>query len=84
MFGRDIMKKVYVAVDADFDENGKITPRSFVWKDGRSFDIDRVLDIRQGVSLKVGGIGLRYKVRILGKETFMWLEDGNRWFMEGK
>jgi hypothetical protein len=32
----------------------------------------------------VGGIGLRYKIRVLGKETYIWFEDNRgMWFMEG-
>lgn len=78
------MRKVYVAVTADFDAHGRITPRSFVWDDDRHFEIDRVLDRQRAASRKVGGIGWMYKVRVMGKETYLWLEDGGRWFMEGK
>jgi hypothetical protein len=79
------MRKVYVSVTADFSPDGKITPRSFVWEDGHSYEIDRVLDIKKAASLKVGGIGDRYSIRVLGKDTFMWLENGaNKWFMEGR
>lgn len=78
------MRKVYVAVSADFDIEGLILPRSLVWEDGRHYEIDRVKDIRQAASLKVGGIGLRYLVLIQGKESFIWLEDGNKWFVEAK
>jgi hypothetical protein len=76
-------KKVYVNVTADFLSDGQIIPRSFVWEDGRSFEIDRIIDIRPAASLKVGGQGLRYTCRIMGKQSFMFLEDG-RWFMESK
>ena len=80
-----MVRKVFVPVTADFDLNGQIIPRSFVWEDGRYFEIDRVLDIRKAASLKAGGYGTRYTVRVHGKETFMWLdENGDRWFMEGK
>lgn len=76
------VRKVYVAVNADFSPDGKITPRSFRWDDGREFEVDRVLDIRQAASLKAGGQGIRYTCRIRGKEAYMFLENG-RWFMEG-
>jgi hypothetical protein len=79
------MKKVYVAVNADFSDDGRISPLSFVWEDGRKFEVDRILDTRPMASLKAGGFGTRYTIRVLGKETYMWLEDsGNKWFMEGK
>ncbi|MFT9076002.1 hypothetical protein [Ethanoligenens sp.] len=77
------MRKVYVKVNADHFTNGMVLPRSFQWEDGTSYEIDRVIDRCRAASTKVGGVGWRYKVRIYGKEKFMWLEDGGRWFMEG-
>lgn len=76
------MRKVYVFVNADFTPEGKILPRSFVWDDGRRYEVDRVLDMRQAASLKAGGQGQRYLCRVHGKEAYMFLENG-RWFMEG-
>ena len=75
--------KVYVDVTARFDKDGQVTPVSVTWEDGRRFPVDRVLDIRRAASLKAGGAGIRYTVRILGKETFLFLEE-NRWFVERK
>ncbi|MEG6571714.1 hypothetical protein V6C21_04270 [[Clostridium] cellulosi] len=77
------MRKVYVAVNADFTADGKVLPRSFTWEDGRNYEVDRIIDIRPAASLKAGGCGIRYTCRIQGKEAYMFLE-GNRWFMEGK
>ena len=49
--------KKFVQVIAKFEEDGRIIPLQVLWEDGRVFDIDRVLDMRPGVSLKVGGPG---------------------------
>ena len=76
-------RKVFVQVSADFDVAGRIHPRAIVWEDGRTFPIDRVLDVRPAPSLKVGGCGMRYTCRIRGQETYLYL-DGSQWFMEGK
>ena len=79
--------KVYVEVNADFRQDGTICPRSFVWEDGKRYDVDRVIDVRPAASLKAGGAGLRYTVRIRQKEVFMFLEEDHgidRWFMERK
>lgn len=38
--------KINLKVNADFDLDGNIRPRSITWEDGRVFAIDRVLDIR--------------------------------------
>jgi hypothetical protein len=45
--------------------------------------VDKVLDIRPAPSLKGGGHGIRYKCRINGHDTFIWLED-DLWFVEEK
>lgn len=79
------MRKVYVKVNADHSPDGKVTPNYFLWENGHRYEIDRVLDIRRAASLRAGGIGLRYTIRVLGKQTYMWLEDSSlRWFMETK
>lgn len=77
------MQKVYVEVTAHFDTIGNVKPLSIVWENGKIFDIDRVLDTRRAASTKVGGVGLRYRVRILGKETYLFYENP-RWFVESK
>ncbi len=77
------MHKVYVDVTAKFDTAGGLTPLSVKWSDGRKFDVDRVLDVRRAASLKAGGQGMRYTVRILGHVTYLWFEDP-KWFVEGK
>lgn len=75
--------KVRVQVNVDFDPDGNVTPNSFVWEDGKKYDIDRIVDIKRAASLRAGGSGLRYTVRVLGKETFLF-RDGEIWFMERK
>ena len=76
------MKKKYVKVYLEMDENGKKTPKSIVYND-QKFEIDRVLDVRIAPSMKVGGVGERYTIRIDGKETYIFLEN-NKWFVEEK
>ena len=71
--------KVWVDVTARFDADGKITPLSITWEDGRLYEIDRILDVRRAASLKAGGSGIRYTVRIGHTETYLFLEE-DRWF----
>ena len=73
--------KVYVGVTAMFEADGRLLPRSIHWEDGRTFEIDKILDVRRASSLKTGGSGIRYTVRIGRHETFLFIEDG-RWFAE--
>ncbi|UYO61782.1 hypothetical protein LNN31_13455 [Acetobacterium wieringae] len=74
--------KKFVEVVAKFDEDG-ITPLSIQWPDGRVFDVDRVLDVRPAASIAVGGLGIRYKCKIGGKERLLFYEQP-RWFVEAK
>ncbi|WP_186843760.1 hypothetical protein [Acetobacterium tundrae] len=78
-----MLTKKYVQVIAKFEENGAMIPLQVLWEDGRVFEIDRVLDRRPGVSLKVGGQGIRYICRILSKEVCLYYEEP-RWFVESK
>jgi len=79
--------KVYVDVSEVRKKDGNLIPLSFVWEDGATYEIDRVTDVRPAASLKAGGAGLRYTVRVRNRETFMFLEEDHgidRWFMEKK
>lgn len=86
------IKKTYVQVNADVDPDGNIHPNHIIWRDGRRLEIDRVLDVQPRASLKAGGAGLRFTVRILGKQTYLFQEDTPmadtltrfRWFVEEK
>ena len=84
--------KVYVAVKADFREDGIMLPRVITWENGNKYEIDRILDIRQAAAMKAGGQGDRYTVRIKGQQSYLFFErnpnqTGNnlgRWFVERK
>ena len=78
---RFFMGKIYVETIAKFTIDGKIIPLAIIWEDGRRFEIDRVIDVRRAVSLKAGGQGMRYTVRILGKERYLFFDD-TAWFVE--
>lgn len=75
--------KVYVQVDGRFTPEGQIIPRVIYWPDGRQFAIDEVFDIRPAASLKAGGAGIRYRIRIGSRETYLFLEE-TRWFVEAR
>ncbi|GHU80842.1 hypothetical protein AGMMS49992_33950 [Clostridia bacterium] len=79
--------KVYVDVNENRLKDGRLIPVSFVWEDGIRYSIEKVIDVRPAVSLKAGGMGLRYTVRVANKQTTMFLEedgDVDKWFMEKK
>ncbi len=76
-----MQSKVYVAVVVRYSPEGELKPLSVQWEDGRSFSIDRILDVRRAASMKAGGAGIRYTVRIGRHETYLFLEE-DRWFVQ--
>ncbi|MBS4961081.1 MAG: hypothetical protein KHZ62_09770 [Clostridiales bacterium] len=75
-------RKIFVEVEALFDIEGKMIPLKLRWKDGRCYEVEKVLDIRRAASLKAGGQGMRYTCRMKGKERFLFFDE-TRWFVEG-
>lgn len=77
------MYKEFVDVIVRFTKTGQMIPITIIWKDGKKYEIDKVLDIKIAASMKVGGQGERYNCKIMGNSTYLWLEDGI-WFVEAK
>lgn len=76
-------KKAYVSVNVDVDEEGTIHPRMIRWKNGLNFPIDQIVYKCRATSDKVGGGGIRYTVKIRGKESYLF-QEGSKWFVEAK
>ena len=74
--------KKYVGVFVLVDESGKKLPKLIKYNDVE-YEIDKVIDVKNCMSFKVGAIGERYTVRVSGKETYLFCE-GSRWFVEEK
>ena len=75
--------KQYVPVVVRFDAEGKLRPLEIEFSDVVKYTVDKVLDVRRAACQSVGGVGERYTVQIMGKETYLWLEKG-RWFVASK
>ncbi len=76
--------KVYVDVNATFSKDGRLIPKSFIWTDGHLYEIQKVKDVCRAASRKAGGVGIRYTCIIDGRESHLYYEDNNMWFVEGK
>ncbi|MBO4748967.1 MAG: hypothetical protein J5546_01480 [Lachnospiraceae bacterium] len=76
--------KVYVDVRAVFTKDGRLRPTSIIWKDGTEYEIQAIKDVRRAASLRAGGAGLRYTCVIAGRESHLYYEDNNLWFVEEK
>ena len=75
------IKKEYVSILAQIHRDGSILPLGILLEDGRKYDIDEVKDKCRAASLKAGGCGIRYAIRIGTRDTYLFDEDG-RWFVE--
>ena len=89
----DLTRKVDVRVHASFGTDGSISPEVIEWEDGTKYRIDRVLDVRRAASMRAGGSGIRYRVRVVWDTpegqpaqavSYIWREDDNKWFVEAK
>ena len=72
--------KVYVGVETYTDEGGHVRPQKVHWRDGRRFEIQKVLEERRA-ACPAGGKGLRYTCLINGRTAFLFFEDP-RWFVD--
>lgn len=80
----DGYEKVYIEMNETVTTGGKVLPLRFKWIDGgneMAYDIDRILEVKQTYAPHVGGLATRYRVRIGGREKYLWYE-GPAWFVE--
>lgn len=73
--------KRYVPVIVRFDTEGNLRPLEIEFDEGHKYPVDRVLDVCRAACQTVGGVGVRYTVRVSGRERYLWLEKG-KWFVE--
>lgn len=73
--------KVAVDVAAICYAIGDVVPFGFYWPDGTEYEIDRVIGWERAVSIKAGIVGVRYAIRVLGRETYLFRDD-DLWYME--
>lgn len=64
----------YVDVYARFGRDGAIEPVCIMWKDGRSFRVDEVIDAGGFGTMSRGRQTARYRVRFGRHETDLYLE----------
>ena len=84
------VQRVYVKVDACFDNTGFMQPRIITWPDGRVFAVASVKDFRPASTVGVSLSGDCYTVMIRGQEKHLFFERSDplfpsrigRWFVE--
>ena len=83
-------ERIYVKVNANFDQTGFMMPRSITWEDGRTFKIDKVRDFRPASIYRKGMPGQCYTVIIKGEIRHLFFQKTGdmfpahvgRWFVE--
>ena len=75
------MHRIYVSIVVRFDPEGQIIPLWIEWKNGKQYEIDKILSTQVNPSLRPGANGYRFHVRILGQERTLGY-DGRRWFID--
>ena len=74
-------EKRYVPVVVRFDAEGQLRPLEIEFDEEHRYAVERVLDVCRAACQTVGGVGVRYTVRVQGQERYLWLEK-NRFFVE--
>lgn len=62
-------------------KNGNVTPLFIVWDNNVKYAIDRIVKIQKAASLKSGGFGIRYTIRIENHMRYLYYENPG-WFIE--
>ena len=76
-------RKQYVEVLATHYIDGGIRPRTIIFADGETFEIEDVKGAVRAKTGRAGEIALRYRIVIRGKETYLYCDSG-RYFVEMK
>ena len=74
--------KRYVDVNVEFQKDGSLIPKSIIWDDGVTYEIQKITDVRRAASLIAGAMGTRYTIYVDGYETHLYYGDNHRWFVE--
>ena len=76
-------EKVYIEVVVRFLKEGGMRPLWLSWKDGRTFEIERVLDVGRKPARVGAVLPVRYACLIRGREKYLYYEiETARWFLE--
>ena len=72
--------KIYV----EFTKDGSLIPKAIHWSDDKTYEIEKITDVRRAASLIAGATGIRYTIYVEGYESHLYYGDNHRWFVEGK
>ena len=73
------MNTTILKVDCAMNENGQVIPKRITWKDGRKWNIDRV--VHSCASYDGEFEGIRYTVIIGSAEKYIY-RLGSKWYVD--
>lgn len=76
-----VLRPVYVNVNADFTTDGFVRPRSIVWRNGKVYYIQRMIDWLPGRESISGCFCDRYTVQIRGELRYLYLQRSDEHFL---
>lgn len=76
-----VLRPVYVNVNADFTTDGFVRPRSIVWRNGKVYYIQRMIDWLPGRESISGCFCDRYTVQIHGELRYLYLQRSDEHFL---
>ncbi len=75
--------KINLTVTAEFQKEGGVKPLSFVWEDGRIFDVESVEKVERAPARVDALLPIRYTCFIKGKRKYLYFEPKKlSWFVE--
>ena len=63
-------------------KNQPMVPKAIFWEDGRTYEIQKITDIRRAACPAAGATGIRYTIYVDGFEKHLYYGDDRRWFVE--
>ena len=76
--------KIYVDVNVEFTKDGSLIPKAIHWSDDKTYEIEKITDVRRAASLIAGATGIRSTIYVEGYESHLYYGDNHRWFVESK
>lgn len=77
------VKRIDVGVTAKFGAEGGVIPLSVHWRDGREFEVERVLASERAPSHSDARLPIRYICLIREEKRYVYFEpEMLRWFVE--
>ena len=71
----------YVTMYIEVLPEGQVVPLSILWKDGRKFTVEQIINIKNNSPVRSGGRATKYTLIIQGQTCDFFGENG-KWFVE--